>query len=84
MGKFFGLAMMVVALWAGLTVYTDGVDGLTGQVDSFLEESTGKSSSRADSSPAEVRRSLPRRVGDVVEAKLRKRDEERSRRLDNL
>ena len=84
MGKLFGLVMLVVGLWASLTLYTDGIEGVTGQLESFVLENEEDPGSRAHPAAAADRRSLPRRVGDVVEAKLKKGDDRRSRLLDNL
>ena len=77
MGKFFGLAMMVVALWAGMTVYAEGIDGLTAKVDGFL----GEAERERDTEKA---RSIPQRFGDVVDAEMRRHEQKLSSRLDDL
>ncbi len=84
MGKVFGLAMLLVALWASLTLYTEGIEGVTGQLESFVLENEEDAGSQAHPAAAADRRSLPQRVGDVVEAKLKKSETRRSRLLDNL
>lgn len=59
MGKIIGLLLVVVGIWVGVEVYSNGVDGAFG----------GVLASRAGDRPAaEVdRRSTPRRAGDAVE-----------------
>ena len=78
MGRLFGLAMMVVALWAGSVVYTEGVGGLTGRTRSLVSGGT------PEASPEPEVRSLPQRFGDVVDAEMQKREERVADRLDNL
>ena len=77
MGKLFGLVMIVVGLWAGMTIYTDGIEGLTGRVDE------GLSSSRSEQADSR-RRPITQRFGDAVDAQMRKREQQLASRLDNL
>ena len=78
MGKVFRLAMLVVALWAGLTIYLDGVEGLTGEVGSLVSQSSG------DGNAPERPRSLPQRIGDSVDAEMKKREQQYAQRVDPL
>ena len=75
MGKFFGLAMMVIALWAGMTIYAEGIEGVTAKVDGFLGEGE---------SDTENARSIPQRFGDAVDAEMRERERKLSAHLDDL
>jgi hypothetical protein len=79
MGRLFGLALMVVALWAGSVVYLEGVEGLTGR---FVSGGPSQDAGQ-EGSPHEVR-SLPQRFGDVVDAEMHKREQRVADRLDDL
>jgi hypothetical protein len=78
MGKLFGLAMMVVALWAGSVVYMEGVEGLTGRTRSFV------SAGSPEDLPEQEVRSLPQRFGDVVDSEMQKREQSVANRLDDI
>lgn len=82
MGRLFGLAMMVVALWAGSVVYLEGVEGLTGRAGSIVSSDSPEEAAQ-EGSPPEVR-SLPQRFGDVVDAEMQKREQRVADRLDDL
>ena len=85
MGRLFGLVLIVIAMWAGMTIYSDGIGGLTGSVESFVSTNSGGSSSDAKPGEAEgARRSLPQRFGDVVDAEMQKRSQRMSERMDDL
>ena len=75
MKKLFGITLMAVAFWAGLTISNEGVDGLMGR----LTPSFG-----AGAEVSETRASLPQRLGAVVDGEMKRRDQELSRRLDGL
>jgi hypothetical protein len=77
MGRIFGLGMIVVALWVALTLYTGGVESLTGRVDEGLGPA---SNAQADSKP----RPITQRFGDAVDAEMRKRERQYAERLDDL
>ena len=77
MGKLFGLVMIAVGVWAGLTFYTEGIDGLTGRVDDGLPST---SHAQVDSKP----RPITQRFGDAVDREMRKRERQMEERLDNL
>ena len=72
MGKAFGIALMVVGLWVGIEVYTEGMSGAFG---GFFQ-SFGAAEAPAD--PAQTDRPLDAlRLGvgqdmDVAEAKRRR------------
>ena len=76
MGKFFGLVMIVLGVWAGLTFYTEGIEGLTGRVDDGLPSSHAQVDSKA--------RPITQRFGDAVDREMRKRERQMAERLDNL
>ena len=60
MGKMLGLVVLVTALWVGLEVYQEGVDGAFGGAFADLSDSDGEQVSRDG-------RSVPRRAGDKVQ-----------------
>jgi hypothetical protein len=78
MGKLFGLVILLAALWVGLTVYTGGVEGLTGQISSGVSGSEGGEDARGTS------RSLSQRFGDQVDDSMDKRKQQMAERLDAL
>ena len=61
MGKILGLAMLVTALWVGMEVYQEGVDGAFGGTFAALGNSDG------DEAPRDGR-SIPRRAGDKAQS----------------
>jgi hypothetical protein len=61
MGKILGLAMLVTALWVGMEVYQQGVDGAFGGAFATLGDSGGEDAPRDG-------RSIPRRAGDKAQA----------------
>ncbi len=63
MGKMFGLVVLVTALWVGMEVYQEGVDGAFGGAFADLSDSDGEQASRDG-------RSVPRRAGDKVQNAL--------------
>ena len=60
MGKMFGLVVLVTALWVGMEVYQEGVDGAFGGAFAALGDSDGEYAPRDG-------RSVPRRAGDKVQ-----------------
>ncbi len=60
MGKMFGLVVLVIALWVGMEVYQEGVDGAFGGAFAEMGDSDGEQASRDG-------RSVPRRAGDKVQ-----------------
>ncbi|MDJ0850304.1 MAG: hypothetical protein QNK04_18180 [Myxococcota bacterium] len=60
MGKFIGLLLTIVCIWAGLEVYNNGVHGAFGGRLAFL----GDESSATEPLTA---RSAPQRAGTAVE-----------------
>ena len=85
MGRLFGFAMIVIGMWIGLTIYTEGIEGVTGRVESLVSTSSDASEggAKAEQEGAE-RRSLPQRVGDVVDSEMEKRAQLVSKRMDGL
>jgi hypothetical protein len=76
MGRFFGLLLAVLALWAALEVYTEGLGDAFG--GAFAGGAAGaKGAPSPDAGP----RSVVRRAGDSVERSLR---EGERRTLDQL
>ena len=59
MGKFIGLLLTVVCLWAGLEVYNEGLHGAFGGALASLEDDE-------QAGPADTR-TLPQRAGAAVE-----------------
>jgi hypothetical protein len=60
MGKLIGIILIVVGIWVGMTVYTEGTDQAFGGVFAFF----GASSSEE---PAADARSTPRRAADAFQ-----------------
>lgn len=48
MGKAFGILLIVVAIWIGLEVYTEGVDGAFGGRLAFLAPAASRSAPADD------------------------------------
>jgi hypothetical protein len=59
MGKLLAIVLIVIAIWVGLTVYTEGTDQAFG---GLFARSSGSSTLDAPET-----RSTPRRVGDAVQ-----------------
>lgn len=62
MGKLIGILLIVVGIWVGMTVYTEGTDRAFGGVFAFL----GGSSAEPEDPTADLR-STPQRAGDAFE-----------------
>ncbi len=60
MGKFIGLLLSLVCIWAGLEVYNNGVHGAFGGRLAFLGDGT-------EAAQARDPRSAPQRAGAAVE-----------------
>ena len=69
MGRIFGIAAIVLALWASAELYLKGVDGAFGGVLASGEAEA------ADGHP------LPRRAGDAAERAMRENEQRRQRLL---
>jgi hypothetical protein len=69
MGRIFGIAGTLLALWASAELYLKGVDGAFGGVLVSGEDE------------AVDRRTLPRRAGDAAERAMRQNEERRQHLL---
>ncbi len=67
MQKLVGIIIIVVAIWVGIEVYTQGIDGAFGGV--FATFSSGAAPEKSAQAPTE-NRTVPRRVGDRVQAHM--------------
>ena len=65
MGKNFGILVIVVALWVGLTIFTEGTDAAFGGLFAGSEKEVADGSGRA----------LPRRVEEQVRDVYREQEE---------
>lgn len=72
MGKIFGILMIVMGVWVGLTVYTEGVDRAFGGLFGRLGLAGPRAeSSRAVSAGEGELRSPAKRIGDRVGSSYR-------------
>ena len=74
MGRIFGILLMVIGLWVGAEVYTEGVDGAFGGRLAFLVEGEG------ESGPADTR-TTGVRVHDAVSSARAEADARREKLL---
>jgi len=65
MGKSFGILLIVVAIWVGLTIFNEGTDAAFG----------GLFASSRDEAADESGRPLPRRVEESVRKAYREQEE---------
>lgn len=65
MSKIFGVLLIVVAIWVGLTIFNEGTDAAFGG----LFASSGKEAANAGGRP------LPRRVEEIVRKAYREHEE---------
>jgi hypothetical protein len=84
MGRLFGFALIAIAMWVGMTIYTDGIEGLSGRVESVASISGPSAGDTKAGNAAGERRSIPQRFGDVVDSEMQKRSRMMSERLDDL
>ena len=75
MGKIMSLAMLVTALWVGMEIYQEGVDGAFGGTFAALGDSDGEEAPRDG-------RSIPRRAGDKAQAAHDEASARRTRMLE--
>lgn len=70
MQKLIGIVIIVIAIWVGIEVYTQGIDGAFGGVFASLSSNeTQPDQNSAQQTPTE-NRTVPRRVGDRVQEHL--------------
>jgi hypothetical protein len=74
MGKMFGILLVVVGIWVGIEVYTQGTQNAFGGALAFLGESS-------DGDEMQDRRTAPQRAGDAVRAAQEEADQRRNRLL---
>jgi hypothetical protein len=72
MGKIFGILLLVVGIWVGLEVYTEGTQNAFGGALAFLGESSDE---------VQDRRTAPQRAGDSVRSAQHEAEERRNRLL---
>ena len=75
MGKVFGLLMLVVSMWVGLEIYTEGFDHAFGGKLAFM--------SSGEEAP-EAGQSMTRRVGERAEAAAERGVDRLERQLGDL
>ena len=76
MGKIFGILLLVVGIWVGLEIYTEGTQNAFGGAFAFLGESS-------DGDEMRDRRTAPQRAGDAVRSAQREAEQRRNRLLDD-
>lgn len=66
MGRFFGFLCLVISLWIGMTIYSEGIENAFGGIFSAIDEG------KAEDGGAYVvdGRTLPQRFGDRVQEQL--------------
>jgi len=69
MGKVFGILLIVVAMWIGLTIFNEGTDAAFGGLFASREKEVANASGRP----------LPRRVEEIVRKAYREHDERTER-----
>lgn len=72
MGKALGIGLMVVALWAGLEIYTEGTQGAFGGLFQELGLSEAPATDAPESKPLEALRLGVGEDMDIAEAKRRR------------
>jgi len=65
MGKIFGILLIVVAMWVGLTIFNEGTDAAFGGLFASSEKAAANASGRP----------LPRRVEESVRKAYREHEE---------
>jgi hypothetical protein len=71
MGKMFGILLVVVGIWVGLEIYTQGTQNAFGGAFAFLGES-------GDGDETRDRRTAPQRAGDAVRAAQEEAEQRRN------
>jgi len=70
MGKIFGILLMVIGIWAGITVYTEGVDAAFGGLFAGSKRADGDASGRP----------ITRRTGEAVGKAFQAYDDQTEKR----
>ena len=70
MGKIFGILLMVIGIWAGITVYTEGVDAAFGGLFAGARREAADASGRP----------LTRRSGEAVGKAFQAYDDQTEKR----
>ena len=76
MGRIFGILFLVLAVWTGAEVYSEGTQNAFGGSLAFLGES-------GDGEEIQDRRTTPQRAGDAVREAHRDAEQRREGMLDN-
>lgn len=84
MGRMFGIVVIVIALWIGLTIYTKGIEGsYQGALETMgLLDATPPAAGRSVQEDADgAPRSPVQRIGDRVNAHMRTIEERTNRQI---